>query len=344
MKTRKLLYSILLFLFTTNFNFIKAQEENLLTDVDITIYASEFEQAKITLKTFIEKTSTKVLNETETIKRLYEVFNLKEKDFKSLEELLPTMGFISEKQISTTNNTEKVAKLKLEIKYLEQKKTAYEVELKNMTKKNDRYYSYWEEIRRIERRIFDLKIRERNFMEKYYYKIRISIYNDVEDFTSDKVSFVNMPGVSITNLWIENPKYGISAEQYRGFALKYLFTRGKSYVNISALKEYDSKEEKDTSRFSEIFTLGFGQDFYPRHFGRGKNKFLNLYTGYQLGGMFATGDNRKNTIFFLATYLGVEIFKNKYVLIDTRGGYFIPLAYNRNLRGFSASFSFSFVF
>ena len=152
-----------------------------------------------------------------------------------------------------------------------------------------------------------------------------------------------MPGASYDIFWIENPVKDLSAELYHGYSLKYLFTRGKSYATIGTFKERTSADS-DTMRYKELFVFGFGQDFYTRHFGRGKNKFLNLYSGYNMGGVFATADSRTSTFPYLKIFLGVELFKNKYILIDNKVGYFIPFRYNRNLRGISYNVSFNFVF
>jgi hypothetical protein len=96
--------------------------------------------------------------------------------------------------------------------------------------------------------------------------------------------------------------------------------------------------------FSELFAYSFGQDFYSRHLGRGSRKFLNLYSGYSVGGMVATGRTSKKDIFYIAPSIGLEIYKNKYLLIDSKVNYFIPFMYNKEMRGLSANISLSVVF
>lgn len=56
---------------------------------------------------------------------------------------------------------------------------------------------------------------------------------------TQKVKFVNMPGFEYSVFMPENPKAGISAACYNGYMLKYLFTRGKSYVTVGAFKAVD---------------------------------------------------------------------------------------------------------
>lgn len=98
---------------------------------------------------------------------------------------------------------------------------------------------------------------------------------------------------------------------------------------------------------SELFLINFGQDFYPKHFGRGKRKFLNLYTGYQIGLMIPHRNNDQITsaIWDIDLSMGLELIKTRNILIDTKANYFLPLSNtNYNLRGFLYAASFNFVF
>ena len=45
-----------------------------------------------------------------------------------------------------------------------------------------------------------------------------------------------MPGFEYSVFMPENPKAGISATCYNGYMLKYLFTRGKSYVTVGGVR------------------------------------------------------------------------------------------------------------
>ena len=58
---------------------------------------------------------------------------------------------------------------------------------------------------------------------------------------------------------------------------------------------------KVSSKFeNELFMFSFGQDFYSRHLGRGTRKFLNLYTGYQIGDIIATSQISKSNLVFVS--------------------------------------------
>jgi hypothetical protein len=152
-----------------------------------------------------------------------------------------------------------------------------------------------------------------------------------------------MPGVEYSYFQIEEPQDTLSSPYYQGVFLKYVFTKGKSFATLGAYKTTD-KLDTDTMHYSEMFIFGFGQDFYSRHLGRGSKKFFNLYSGYTIGGMLASNDKRKETFGYIAPAVGLEIFKNKYVLIDTKVNYMVPFKNTRNMRGLAFNVSFNFVF
>ncbi|MBK0402832.1 hypothetical protein I5M27_07525 [Adhaeribacter sp. BT258] len=177
--------------------------------------------------------------------------------------------------------------------------------------------------------------------------VAINIYDEITYPTGNrKITFVNMPGVEYSLLIPENPKAGTSNDLYQGYLIKYLFTRGKSYLDLGVYKAVDNNRA-DSTRINELFLINFGQDFYPRHFGRGKRKYLNLYTCYQIGGFIINRNNDKHNTFNpnLNIGLGVEIFKSKHILVDNKISYFLPLnELNRNLRSLSYNASLNFVF
>ncbi len=339
----KLLLFILLGLLLSEIKLYSQKKDIVETTLDATIYTSFFDIVKEKVKTYVNKSAINIVNQRESKTKLYSNFYINKNDYLKLDSLMKTWGYVSNKVVKTNNHILKIDKIDIEIKYLVQKKQSYNSEISKMTEKGDRYYKYWEEIRFIEKQIFSLQKKLKDYKINNTYYINITLYNESVDLTTSDLSWVNMPGASFDMLFVESPVSSISASQYMGFSLKYLFTRGKSYAILGALKE-SSDEVEDNDRYKELFILGFGQDFYSKHFGRGKNKFLNLYTGYNIGGVFATGENSKSKIFYLAPFLGIELFKNKYILLDTRAGYFVPFYKNRNLRGIMVNASFNFVF
>lgn len=333
---------LVLFVFLTANIF--AQPNNMkTTTIDVVIYTSSYETSQEKLENFITENQIKVLNQKSSVERFETEFYTTKEVFDKLNEFLPALGYISTKDIGTTNNVNEFEKFKLEIKYLKQQKEAYETELKTMDEKDDRYYQYWEKVREIEHKIFEKKTKLGSYTQNLEYYVELTIYDETVDLTKDRISWVNMPGASFDMLFIETPVTSLSATEYWGYSLRYMFTKGKSYITLGALKDRTG-DPSNPDRFSELFVFGIGQDFYTRHFGRGKNRFFNLYTGYNIGGMFATGETRRSTLPYGKLFLGVEIFKNKYILLDNKVGYLVPFKHNRNLRGITYNACFNFVF
>ena len=159
-----------------------------------------------------------------------------------------------------------------------------------------------------------------------------------------------MPGVEYSYYRVEQPKDTVTSPVYQGVFLKYVFTRGKSFATLGAYKSTAKPSNAaDTlanspSAYSEFFAFGFGQDFYSKHLGRGNRKFLNLYTGYTIGGMLLSNDLKNKFSTYVAPSIGLELFKNKYVLIDTKLNYMVPFKDTRHVRGLAFNASFNFVF
>lgn len=336
-----LYFSLIVFLLINKLGF--SQNNEFVKELNASIYTSFPQKSWAKMKTFINENNPEIIKQTEATSKYYVQFYLKKNAFDKLNQMLPEFGFVSNKEIKTSNYQEDIDRIEIEKKHLNEKKLAYEKEINTMSEKNDRYYRYWEEVRAIDKKIHQLNKELVAFKRKNYYKTSITIYDESYDMTQRTINWVNMPGASADFLVVESPISSQSAKQYLGYQLKYMFTRGKSYANLGAFKEF-SEEVEDLNRFKELFFFGFGQDFYSKYFGRGKNKFFNLYTGYNIGGIFATGENKKATFMYLTPYFGIELFKNKYFLLDTRVGYFVPFKYNRNMRGITYNISFNFAF
>ncbi len=160
---------------------------------------------------------------------------------------------------------------------------------------------------------------------------------------NQKIKFVNMPGFEYSVFTPENAKAGISADYYNGYMLKYLFTKGKSYITLGAFKAVNVPQN-DTLMYSDIFNFSFGQDFYSRHLGRGGRKFLNLYSGYHVGFMACTGEKSSLNTVYVSPAVGLELYKNNFMLLDTKMTYILPFTENLNMRGLQFAASLNFVF
>lgn len=262
----------------------------------------------------------------------------------AVESQLDAWGYIEQRQLSTVSNAFEIEKMEMELGFLQKRQLTYETELKDTPKDNPNYKEYFAEIRGIENQIFILQkqIKDlKNQVRSYTYEIGIEEENTMAQ-NRNQIRFVNMPGVQYGFIKIENPQSGISSEGYQGFSLKYLFTKGKSFVEIGAFRSISNVDS--ASQLKELFMYSFGQDFYPTRFGRGSRRFLNLYTGYTVGGIFGTSKEDSYHIAYIVPRLGVELLKTRSILLDTNAGYFIPFYQNLNLRGLIFHVSFNFLF
>jgi hypothetical protein len=289
--------------------------------------------------------SFRLESRSETRKSLSINMTLSEKELAKLNSLLREIGYIGSNQMQTIDNTDQLQKDSMELAFLQEKKLAYEKRMAEPDTSRDHRITdnLLESVHSVDRSIFDMRKTIMNLSNtRGGILVRLRVEEEYTSPSGTDLSFVNMPGVEYGLLRIENPEKGFSADVYQGGSIKYLFTRGKSFGMIGVYHAFD--DSSDSTTISELFFLSLGQDFYSRHFGRGANRFLNLYTGYTAGGVFLSGDDFSRWTWNLNPYLGLELFKNKNVLIDNKVGYFIPLRYTRKLRGLSYCASFNFVF
>ena len=340
----KLLFTLLSFFFITII-FGQTDSSFITTDVKTVIYSMDFPTAKQNVLDFIQQNSIRIQNQTEDKTDLDLKFYLTVDEYEKWNELLPKLGYISYKTASSISNLTKVNDINLEINYLSQKNKSYSEILGKIDEKSPSYLTLWNEQKILEEKIFNLQ-RELIYLNKKEnkYAIALELNQEITSPEETGVSFINMPGIEYSYLTISEPKKGISGPNYQGYFVKYMFTKGKSYVNLGIYKNSNTATV-DSSAFSEMFVLAFGQDFYSRHMGRGKRNFLNLYSGYTGGGILASSTYTSKTMLYISPSIGLEIYKNKYMIIDTKVNYFLPLTdVNRNLKGISYNASINFVF
>ncbi|MBW8888387.1 MAG: hypothetical protein JF616_11585 [Fibrobacteres bacterium] len=335
---------------------------------DVTVNVTDAEKAKARLDAFVNEaqaavretqvhtesnsvpasansSSFRVEGRSETRNSMLLNLTLSEPDFAKLNALLPQIGYVGSSTMQTIDNTDQLEKDSMELVFLREKKREYEKRMAAPDTSQDHHVSdnLLESIHSVERSIFDMQKNIANLSNtRGGILVRLNVQEESTSPSGTNLAFVNMPGVEYGLLRIENPEKGFTADVYQGAAIKYLFTRGKSFGMIGVYHAFD--DSSDSTTVSELFFLSVGQDFYSRHFGRGANRFLNLYTGYTAGGVFLSGDDFSRWTWNMNPYLGLELFKNKNVLIDNKVGYFIPLRYTRKLRGLSYCASFNFVF
>lgn len=321
----------------------------------ITIYSSEFLKNRTLVSQFITKKKYEVLNE-QLNSGSYELnFTADKSEIASLDSLFATLGYITSSSQNNNNLKYTVKNLKNQIEDNQIQIDRIRVkgakdstfQQKNNTESQINYYL--DKIKEHNRTLNNIQENEN----------RIYVDFDLRDEQSvptgnSRITWAKMPGVAYNYLMVENPKLGISDKVYAGMNLKYIFTKGKSFFQIGVLKSQNKNSAtSDTlltlapQTFNEFFTIEFGQDFYTKHFGRGNRKFLNLYSGYTIGGMIPNKRNDENIGFIpvMNLSMGVELIKTKHILLDARGSYFLPLnGINRNTRGILMGASFNFVF
>ncbi len=337
--------AILFSIFIIQSVFMMSQKTTLTgSNVNITVITLDYTTSKTSFRKFIAENNININSQDESKTSITATFDANKEVYVQMRTLINTWGYISNDDINTTGYQLELDEIDLEIEFMTQKKNSFEQILQQHEMKSAQYESLWREKQGLEDRIFNLKKRK-TVLEKNAlpYRITITIMEEMTSPVESKVTFVNMPGVEYSYLKIENPNDTVSSAYYQGYFLKYLFTKGKSYASVGVYQS-TQKPVGDSTIFSELFVMNFGQDFYSRHFGRGSNKFGNLYSGYTVGYIAASNEVRSQDIFYVSPSVGLELFKNKYILWDTKVNYLIPFSYQRNLRGFGLNTSINFVF
>src|SRR5688572_2791995 len=338
-------FSILLFFIIFGYT---GQAQNYNSQKRVTIYATRFDESKTAMNNFIRKHAGRVQRKDEMQDRFTAEFVMAENQLVRLDSLIPNLGWVIENSLTSQNFQQNIRQLKINVQDEEQEQQRLR-ELMQQPGTTPEQKTQFQN--RIDNSVANKK---RQLQELRNYEdydslafITINLYDEITYPTGNqKIAFVNMPGVEYSILIPENPKVGVSNNMYQGYLIKYLFTRGKSYLDLGVYKAVDNNRN-DSTLINELFLINFGQDFYPRHFGRGKRKYLNLYTCYQIGGFIINRNNDKGNTFNpnLNLGIGVELFKSKHILLDNKVTYFLPLnELNRNLRSITYNASLNFVF
>ena len=337
------LAAILLFVFAA------AHAQDRSSTKNLSVYVSKMQQSADALNLFLALNNATVYRTDLNTNRYYCQFALPLAKVGALDSIAAKMGYITQNSFNAENLQEKIANL-------ERRNQSLNFEIETYTKQLKDTFLSGNMASDIRRRISnnlqsiatnDININQyRLTMAERTCLVEFNMYDELSTPSGTKLSFVNMPGVEYSFLAIENPKAGVSAKAYQGASVKYMFTRGKSYFNLGVYKALNNNKA-DSSAISELFMINFGQDFYPRNFGRGKRRYFNLYTGYQVGGFIASRNDDKSSKFIYNANLslGLELVKTKHVLIDNKVSYFLPLnELNRHMRGLLYQASFNFVF
>jgi hypothetical protein len=312
----------------------------------ITVAVTRYAEAHAVLTGFISRRAVRLYKQEEAPEQLLADLALPAPELPRLDSLVRTLGYVLENNLNTYDLTARQQELRTNEQQQIDELAAVNQQLKAASPDKDhsdlsrQAQGYQERLVRIRQQLAEMA----SHTGQVYLTLRL--YDEVSFPTGNRrVSFVNMPGVEYGYLRLDNPQASRTSPAYQGYAMKYLFTRGKSYLNVGV---YKPTTTSDAEGFvDELFVINLGQDFYPRNFGRGRRRYLNLYSSYQVGGVILNRQGEPGNEFIpnLNLGMGLELLKTRHVLLDTKGSYFIPLhERSRELRGLLVQGSFNFVF
>lgn len=321
-----------------------AQENNKTTIAsDVVILVNDIGKTGAKVDSFINKYKLIPVNYRKNQNEINLSLLLELDVFNDLNNIIKNWGYISSTKTNSVDYSEEIRKTDRQIKLLTDEINQYKILISKVDSSDgERYFSYSEKIINLNKEIASLIIEKKDLEElqiKYKYVILIiEEKNSTEKYES---SWINMPGIEYSYLITEQPVKGESPEIMQGICLKYMFSTGKSY---GILGLYKSAGNDTISEIDENYIFAFGQDFYSKYLGRGQRKFLNLYTSFNVGVYISSSETMKSASWFVNPFLGVELFKTKYLLLDTKVGYYMPYRNNRNQRGLLCNVSFNFAF
>ncbi|RPD47771.1 hypothetical protein DNI29_10020 [Hymenobacter sediminis] len=318
------------------------------TQKRLSVGVTKYTEARAALTSFIRKQATRVQKQEETPEQLTAEFSVPVGLLPRLDSLTASLGYVLENNLNSYSLNPRRQELETEAQQLVASMGRVQTQLREAKLTKEERENLQEEQERNEARLRRTRQQQELLLShagQAYVTLRL--FDEISFPTGNRrVSFVNMPGVEVGYLRLDNPKLGLTSPAYRGYAIKYLFTRGKSYFNLGVYKP-TTTNKSDSAFVNELFVINFGQDFYPRNFGRGRRRYLNLYTSYQVGGFILNRNDDQENDFIpnLNLGLGVELIKTRHILLDTKASYFVPLnSRSRDLRGVLGQASFNFVF
>lgn len=210
-----------------------------------------------------------------------------------------------------------------------------------------------DKIRDVNKRIYDINIEMKQLkkdttLDHYTVnirkdKIRKIVKSDVNKTTLEKF-LPSSIGVDYAFLQIEKPSSTFSAALYSGYEVKYRFYNDQSVFKVATMNA--TQTPSSSSAINALFFYSYGQNFYPEHFRDGKSALSYLYSGFTVGGYIATKvDESTLKKIYITPYIGYEIFRNQYIVIDSKLGYFIPFGEQevQHFRGIQYNLSVSLV-
>ena len=329
----------------------ETNKNNYSSRRDISVEVTNLSKIEKSLNVFLKEYNSKILTQNTTQRTMRTEFALDMAHLDLLENILEETGYITKKNYDYTDVDEMIKKIENEKERLKGDIERFKSDIERIATSDEQASTKQSQINGKQNQITEkqgLIAEKQNLIEALRQNANrsyISLYVSEDDMLGDGVIFVNMPGFEYGWLFTENPKPGLSAPYYQSYAIKFLFTRGKSYFTLAMMKAMDYDKTNDDI-FSEYFLINFGQDFYTRHLGRGKRRFFNPYISYQTGGFVANNKLNENKFIFNANVaMGVEFIKTRSFLLDSKVSYFMPLHNSFvYMRGMQASIAANVLF
>ena len=342
---------ILILVLTAQSVYAQNSDFSLIKNATLNILVNSVATANRDLNRIINSYSLKIgmtdINNSKKVNE-YELYSNKAV-FENVISDIEKLGNIELKKVESFNYETSESSSNYDLEYLLEQKKIIGKEISEADRKSDIYKELFNRERELDKQIYDKNKEIISLNEKIRYSvIRLKFYEKtVQDLDAkdDFIVFINMPGVETKYFHLENSDTPEMENNYFGGSLRYMFTKGRSYILIGIMKPLVEKSSGDEI-VNDIVTYSFGKDFYPRYFGQGKNTFFNPFSGFEIGGIVLTSDTAIEHMFMIEPHIGLEIFKNQFVIVDTRIGYNFPLDEKKikSHRGFTHNISVNIVF
>ncbi len=320
-----------------------SQIDSLKTiSLDVVILVTNLEKTQKELDTFFENNNIvpDLLNQ---FTHLFESsFVLTQNTYYVFVDQIENWGVITSRKVTSTNYTEKLHAVNQEIARIEKQIEEYHSFIKEVDVKSGNHVKYWERLEFAKVALQEQKVLQKEYLasnQRFKVKLRIGVASHVAN--RPDFSFINMPGIQYSYFIPTNSDAETYPQNMNGYSIKYILNRRKTYLELGLFR---TDRTNDNIKYNELYKFGIGQDFYSVHLGRGTRQFMNLYSGFKIGTFILTGNEDRLISWYGTPSIGVEIYKHKNILIDTKAGYFLPFKENRNMRGFLIETSFNLLF
>jgi hypothetical protein len=320
-----------------------SQIDSLKTiNLDVELLVNNLDKTKSEINLLFEENNIVPDLFNENNNQFFTEFVLAQETYYTFVDEIEDWGLINSRKIESVNFTEKLNNVNLEIERIKVEIDDYNSLLKKIDIKSESHVKYWEKLEFAKDNLRKQRDIQKEFLDSNK-KFKVKLKVREENFLTNEpdFSFVNMPGIQYSFFIPANSDGEYYPQNMNGYSLKYLLNRRKTFLEMGLFKSITSNEN---SLFDELYKFGWGQDIYSTHLGRGARKSLNLYSGFKAGIFILTGKEDNLISWYVTPSLGLEIYKVKNILIDTKMGYFLPFKENRNMRGLLMETSFNVVF